>query len=211
MGLELGGSQTQAPVLGGGEAPALGGGINLSKGQKISLEKMSPGLKVVTVGLGWDVNRAQGGDFDLDTQAFLLDANDKAVSASHFIYYNNKSFGGVTHNGDNRTGQGEGDDESMTIVLDSVPSDVQKITITASIYDALVRKQNFGQVSNAYIRLLDDAGNQLCKYDLSEDYSTSMSLVVADLYRHNGEWKFSASGKGYDYELGGLLSVFGLA
>lgn len=220
MGLNLGNNTAKSSGgLGGGGidtskgGQSSGGGINLSKGSKISLAKESPGLKKVLVGLGWDTQAFEGQEFDLDAQAFLTDASKKVTKSENFIFYNNTTSpcGGVTHNGDNRTGAGEGDDETLSITLSQVAPDVEKIVFTVTIHDATTRQQNFGQVENAFIRLVnEETGQEIARYDLTEDYSTSMSLVVGELYRHNDDWKFSASGNGLAKELGGLLADFGL-
>ncbi|WP_195984013.1 TerD family protein [Clostridium sp. D33t1_170424_F3] len=186
--------------------------INLSKGQKISLSKEAPNLKVALVGLGWDTKQYDGGaDFDLDASIFLLDASGKCAHDTDFIFYNNLSSSGVTHSGDNRTGEGEGDDEAITIEFDKVPQSVERIAVTVTIYDAPARGQNFGQVQNAYVRLLDvDSGTELLRYDLGEDYSTETAIVFAEIYRYNGEWKFSAVGSGFNGGLEALCKKYGL-
>ena len=182
--------------------------INLSKGQKISLEKEAPGLKQVLVGLGWDTKKADtGSDFVLDSSVLLLGENGKLVSEKHFIFYNNTKSpdGAVEHTGDNRTGAGDGDDESIKIDLSKVSADVKKIVFVVTIHDAEARKQNFGQVSNSYVRLLDEGNNkEVARYDLGEDYSTETAMIMAELYSHNGEWKMTAVGSGY---AGGLAAV----
>lgn len=186
--------------------------INLSKGQKISLTKEAPGLKVALVGLGWDTKQYDGGaDYDLDASIFLLDASGRCAHDEDFIFYNNLSAHGVTHSGDNRTGEGEGDDEAITIEFDQIPDYVQKIAVTVTIYDAVARRQNFGQVSNAYVRLVDtQTGAELLRFDLGEDYSTETAIVFAEIYRHNGEWKFSAVGSGFNGGLEALCRNYGL-
>ena len=187
--------------------------INLSKGQKVNLSKEAPNLKVALVGLGWDIKQYDSGsDYDLDASIFLLDSRGKCAHDSDFIFYNNLSSGGVTHSGDNRTGEGEGDDESVTITLSKVPSSVQKISFTVTIHDAEARSQNFGQVSNAYIRIVDTAKNEeLLRFDLGEDYSIETAIVVAELYRHGAEWKFAAVGSGFQGGLEALCRNFGLS
>jgi tellurium resistance protein TerD len=182
--------------------------INLSKGQKISLEKESPGLKKVVVGLGWDVKRTDtGSDFDLDASCLLLGENNKLVSDRHMIFYNNTKSpdGAVEHTGDNRTGVGDGDDEQIKVNLEKIGSDVHKIVFVVTIHDAESRRQNFGQVSNAYVRLLNEEnGQEVARFDLSEDYSTETAMLMAELYKHNNEWKMTALGSGYT---GGLQAV----
>ena len=188
--------------------------LSLQKGQKIDLTKTNPGLQKVIVGLGWDVNKYDGGsDFDLDTSAFLLDASGKAPSDSSFIFYNNlkSECGSVCHMGDNLTGAGDGDDEQIKVNLATVPANIEKIAFTVTIHDYETRQQNFGQVSNAYIRILDEAtGVELIRYDLCEDFSIETCLVVGELYRHNGEWKFCAVGSGFTGGLASLCSNYGL-
>ncbi len=181
--------------------------VSLSKGGNVSLSKTDPSMKRVLVGLGWDARSTDGQDFDLDASAFLLNADGKVRSPSDFIFYNNltSSDGSVQHTGDNRTGQGDGDDEALKISLDTVPSDVSKIVFVVTIHDAATRSQSFGQVSGAFIRLVnDESQKEVTRYDLSEDASTETSMLFAELYRHNGEWKFRAVGQGY---AGGLASV----
>ncbi|MDO5560553.1 MAG: TerD family protein [Oscillospiraceae bacterium] len=188
--------------------------ISLQKGQKIDLTKTNPGLTKVIVGLGWDTNKYDGGnDFDLDASAFMLGDGDKATSDKDFIFYGNltSACGSVTHMGDNLTGEGDGDDEQIVIDLSKVPANIQKIAFTVTIYDYEARQQNFGQVSNAFIRIMDDATHQeLIRYDLCEDFSIETALVVAELYRNNGEWKFCAVGSGFGGGLGALCANFGL-
>ncbi|MTI81296.1 MAG: TerD family protein [Firmicutes bacterium] len=188
--------------------------ISLAKGQKVDLTKSNPGLTNIFVGLGWDVNQYDGGqDFDLDTAAFLLNKEGKVVSDNAIIFYNNlkDASGAIVHSGDNLTGEGEGDDEVINIDLSKVPAEVEKIAFTITIHDAAARNQNFGQVSNAFARIVN-AGNkeELIRYDLSEDYSIETALVVAELYRHNGEWKFSAVGAGYEGGLDSLCRSYGI-
>ncbi|AIQ62095.1 chemical-damaging agent resistance protein C [Paenibacillus stellifer] len=188
--------------------------INLSKGQKIDLTKTNPGLSKITVGLGWDTNKYDGGkDFDLDVSVFLADANGKVTRESNFIFFNNRQNenGSVVHTGDNRTGEGEGDDEQIQIDLASVPADVEKIAFTITIYEAEHRNQNFGQVSRSYVRIVNEVNNEeLIRFDLGEDFSIETGVVVGELYRHAGEWKFSAIGSGYKDGLAGLTRDYGL-
>ncbi|EKP0310126.1 TerD family protein [Aeromonas veronii] len=181
--------------------------VSLAKGANVSLTKTDPTMKRVLVGLGWDARSTDGQAFDLDASAFLLNASGKTRSPADFIFYNNLSSveGSVKHTGDNRTGEGDGDDESLKINLDLVPADVSKIVFVVTIHDAAARGQNFGQVSGAFIRLVnEDSQNEVTRYDLSEDASTETAMLFAELYRHNGEWKFKAIGQGYK---GGLASV----
>ncbi|MCY6484946.1 TerD family protein [Clostridium aestuarii] len=189
-------------------------GINLSKGQKINLSKEVPGLKEAIIGLGWDTNKYDGGqDFDLDASAFLV-GNDGRVSKDlNFVFYNNLKdpSGAVTHTGDNRTGEGEGDDEEIIIDFSKIPEDIGKIAITVTIYDAENRSQSFGQVSNAFVRLVNkETGEEVLRYDLSEDFSIETALVFCEIYRHNGEWKFSAVGSGFQGGLSALCKNYGL-
>ena len=188
--------------------------VSLQKGQKVDLTKGNPGLKKILVGLGWDTNKYDGGsDFDLDSAAFLLGANGKVADDADFIFYNNlkQSSGSVEHLGDNLTGAGEGDDEQIKIDLSAVPASIEKIDFTVTIHEADARKQNFGQVSNAYIRILDEGNNQeLIRYDLGEDFSVETAVVVGELYRNNGEWKFNAIGSGFQGGLAALGRNFGV-
>ena len=188
--------------------------ITLSKGQKIDLTKSNPGLKKVIIGLGWDTNKySGGGEFDLDTSLFLVGTNGKVNNDKDFIFYNNPigRNNAVIHKGDNRTGVGEGDDEQIFIEFDKVPTDVDKINVTITIHEALEKHQNFGQVSNAYVRVIDnDTEKELLRYDLGEDFSIETALVVCELYRHNGEWKFNAVGNGFSGGLAALCQNFGL-
>lgn len=188
--------------------------VSLSKGQKVDLTKGNPGLSKIIVGLGWDTNKYDGGaDFDLDAAAFLLAANGKVASDSDFVFYGNlkHSSGGVEHMGDNLTGEGDGDDEQIKVNLAAVPASVDKIGFTVTIYEAESRKQNFGQVSNAYIRIVDETSNaELIRYDLGEDFSIETAVVVGELYRNNGEWKFNAIGSGFQGGLKALCQNYGV-
>ncbi|TMU87096.1 TerD family protein [Bacillus sp. BHET2] len=188
--------------------------IQLSKGQRIDLTKTNPGLKRAVIGLGWDTNKYQGGhDFDLDASAFLVDANDKCVNDQDFVFYNNLSHPSesVIHTGDNLTGEGDGDDEQLIVDFSKIPSSVHKIGITVTIHDADLRRQNFGQVSNAFVRLVDDASdNELLRFDLGEDFSIETAVVVCELYRNRNEWKFSAIGSGFSGGLADLCRNYGL-
>lgn len=188
--------------------------ISLAKGQKVDLTKTNPGLTEVLIGLGWDTQKYDGQhDFDLDSSAFLLGSNGMVRNDSDFVFYNNNvgGNGAVRHSGDNRNGQGQGDDEVIEINLSQIPTDVQKIDFTVTIHEAEERRQNFGQVSNAYIRVINKAtGEELIRYDLGEDFSIETAIVVGELYRHNGEWKFSAIGSGFSGGLAALARNFGL-
>ena len=188
--------------------------INLQKGQKVDLTKGNPRLSKLIVGLGWDTNKYDGGaDFDLDAAAFLLGDNGKVPSDSDFIFYSNlqHSSGAVVHTGDNLTGEGDGDDEVIKVDLSKVPANISKIDFTVTIYDAESRGQNFGQVSNAYIRVVDETtGTELIRYDLGEDFSIETAVVVGEMYRNNGEWKFYAIGSGFSGGLAALCRNFGV-
>ena len=187
--------------------------ISLSKGGNVSLSKESPGLDEIIVGLGWDVRATDGQDFDLDASAFLLKEGDKVRSDADFIFYNQlkSSDGSVEHTGDNTTGEGDGDDEVVKVDLSKVPADVQKISVAVTIHDADGRRQNFGMVTNAFIRVVNEANNgELARYDLSEDASTNTAMIFGELYRHGEEWKFRAVGQGFDGGLGPLARNFGV-
>ena len=188
--------------------------VSLAKGQKVDLTKTNPGLKEVLIGLGWDTNKYDGGhEFDLDSAAFLLGATGKVTSDGDFVFYNNlkHASGSVEHLGDNLTGAGDGDDEELKIDLSKVPADIQKIDFTVTIHEADTRKQNFGQVENAFIRVVNAATNEeLIRYDLGEDFSVETAVVVGELYRHNGEWKFQAIGSGFSGGLAALGRNFGV-
>ena len=188
--------------------------INLSKGQKVSLTKGNPGLKNIMVGLGWDVNAFDSGtDFDLDTAAFMVDDSGRCPSEKEFIFYGNleHTSGSVKHMGDNLTGGGDGDDEQIMIDLSLIPQNISKIAFTVTIYDADNRRQNFGQVSNSFVRIVDQAtGEEIVRYDLSEDFSIETAIVVGELYRNNGEWKFNAIGSGFQGGLAALCGHYGI-
>ena len=189
--------------------------ISLKKGQKVDLTKTNPGLKEILVGLGWDTNRYDGGkDFDLDTSIFLLGASGKVNSDDDFVFYGNLKHvsGSVEHLGDNLTGEGSGDDEQIKIDLSKVPANVEKIDFTVTIYEADTRNQNFGQVENAFIRVVNSAtGEELIRYDLSEDFSVETAVIVGELYRNKGEWKFNAVGSGFEGGLAALGRNFGIS
>ncbi len=188
--------------------------INLSKGQKVDLTKGNPGLKKIMVGLGWDVNAFDSGTaFDLDAAAFMVGANGKCPTEKEFVFYGNLEHqsGSVKHLGDNLTGEGDGDDEQILIDLDAIPANVEKVAFTVTIYDAEARRQNFGQVSNSFIRIVDETtGQELIRYDLGEDFSIETAVVVGELYRHNGEWKFNAIGSGFQGGLAALCGHYGI-
>lgn len=189
--------------------------ISLKKGQKVDLTKTNPGLKNILIGLGWDTNKYDGGfDFDLDTSIFLLNADNKVNSTDDFVYYGNLKHesGSVEHLGDNLTGAGDGDDEEIKIDLGKVPANIEKITFTVTIYEAAKRKQNFGQVDNAFIRVVNEENNrELVRYDLGEDFSIETAVIVGELYRNKGEWKFKAVGSGFEGGLDALGDHFGIS
>lgn len=188
-------------------------GVSLSKGGNVSLSKTDPGMKNVLIGLGWDVRATDGQDYDLDASVFLLAENGKVRNDLDFIFYNNlrSADGSVEHTGDNRTGEGDGDDESIKIKLDKIPADVTKIVFVVTIHDATVRRQNFGQVEGAFIRLVnDDTQIEVTRYDLTEDASTETAMLFGELYRHNGEWKFRAVGQGYADGLASVCAQYGI-
>ena len=187
--------------------------LSLSKGGNLSLSKEAPGMTKVLVGLGWDARSTDGQDFDLDASAFLLKADGKVRADSDFIFYNQlkSTDGSVEHTGDNRTGEGDGDDEAIKIDLSKVPAEIDKIAITVTIHEADARKQNFGQVRNAFIRLVNqDNNNEVVRYDLAEDASTETAMIFAELYRNGSEWKFRAVGQGFNGGLKPLAESFGL-
>lgn len=188
--------------------------VSLSKGQKVSLTKGNPGLKNLVVGLGWDVNQYDtGAAFDLDAAAFMLGDSGKVADSGDFVFYGNlnHSSGSVKHLGDNTTGDGDGDDEQITIDLSLVPASITKIAFSATIYDAEARNQNFGQVNNAYIRIYNaDNNEELLRYDLGEDFSIETAVVFGEVYKNNGEWKFNAIGSGYQGGLAALCGNYGV-
>lgn len=187
--------------------------INLSKGEKISLEKLVPGLAQVFAGLGWDIQTSGGAEFDIDAIAFLLNNAGKLISEKHLIFYNNKQSPdperSVQQLGDNRTGAGEGDDEVIDVNLATLPTDVQKIVVVASIHEAAERQQNFGQVSNASIRLVNAADEkELVRYDLTEEFSIETIVKLGELYLEAGKWQFKALGEGFEGDLEGLIASY---
>src|SRR6478672_10069691 len=187
--------------------------VSLSKGGNVSLTKEAPGLSAVNVGLGWDARTTSGADFDLDASALLVDQNNKILSDQYFVFFNNLTSpdGSVEHTGDNLTGEGEGDDEMIKVNLAAVPAECAKIVFPVSIYDAETRGQSFGQVRNAFIRIVNQAGGaEIARYDLSEDASTETAMVFGEVYRNAGEWKFRAVGQGYTNGLAGIARDFGV-
>lgn len=189
-------------------------GITLKKGQKIDLTKGNSSLTKVLVGLGWDTNKYDGGfDFDLDAAAFCCGDDGIVHNDLDFIFYNNLKHpsGAIEHLGDNLTGEGDGDDEQILLDLSSIPAGISKINFTVTIHEAQERGQNFGQVSNAYVRVVNSDNNQeLLRYDLGEDFSVETAIVVAEIYRYNGQWKFNAIGSGFQGGLAALCRNFGL-
>lgn len=187
--------------------------ITLAKGGNVSLSKEAPNLTKALVGLGWDARTTSGLDFDLDASALLLGSSGKVLSDAHFVFYNNLKSpdGTVEHTGDNRTGEGEGDDESLLLDLSRMSPDVDKIVFPVSIHDAEARHQSFGQVRNAFIRIVNsDDGQEIARYDLTEDASTETAMIFGEVYRYNGEWKFRAVGQGYVSGLLGIVRDFGV-
>ncbi|GAB3122443.1 TerD family protein [Streptomyces calidiresistens] len=187
--------------------------VSLTKGGNVSLTKEAPGLTAVTIGLGWDTRTTTGADFDLDASAIAVDAGSKVVSDGHFVFYNNLASPdqAIQHTGDNLTGEGEGDDEQINVFLDGLGQDVDKIVFPVSIHQAEARGQNFGQVRNAYIRVINqNGGAEIARYDLSEDASTETAMVFGELYRNGAEWKFRAVGQGYASGLVGIAQDYGV-
>ena len=188
--------------------------VNLQKGQKVSLTKDNPGLNNVIVGIGWDINKFDtGGDFDLDSAAFMLTDAGRVSNQDDFIFFGNLTHpsGSVRHMGDNLTGAGDGDDEQIRIELSKVPANISRIAFTVTIYDAEQRRQNFGQVSNAYVRIFDESnGVELLRYDLGEDFSIETAAVFGELYKNGAEWKFNAIGSGYQGGLAALCNNYGV-
>jgi len=188
-------------------------GVSLAKGGNVSLSKEAPGLTAVIVGLGWDVRSTTGADFDLDASALLCNEGGRVVSDQHFVFFNNLTSpdGSVEHSGDNLTGGGDGDDEQIKVNLATVPAEVTKVVFPVSIYDADSRLQNFGQVRNAFIRIVNQAdGSEIARYDLSEDASSETAMVFGELYRNGADWKFRAIGQGYASGLRGIALDYGV-
>jgi tellurium resistance protein TerD len=188
--------------------------ISLAKGGNVSLSKEAPGMKNVLIGLGWDARATDGADFDLDASCFMLNESGKVPSDANFIFYNNlkSPCGSIEHTGDNLTGEGEGDDESLYVYLDKVPATIHKLAVGVTIHEADQRKQNFGMVSAAFIRVVNkDSGAEIARFDLSEDASTNTSMLFGELYRHGNEWKFKAVGQGFDGGLGPMAKGFGVS
>lgn len=187
--------------------------ISLQKGGNVSLTKSDPGLVNAVVGLGWDARSTDGADFDLDASVFLVGDSGKVLSDGHFVFYNQKVSpdGAVVHSGDNRTGEGEGDDESIEIELPKVSADIQRIVVAVTIHEAESRRQNFGQVRNAYMRVSNkDSNTEIARFDLSEDYSVETAMIFGEVYRNGSEWKFKAVGQGFAGGLAALASDHGV-
>ena len=182
-------------------------GINLQKGGNLSLSKTDPSLREVLVGLGWAARSSDGADFDLDASLFMVQENGKVRGDHDFIFYNQlkSTCGAVEHTGDNKTGAGAGDDEALKIRLADVPAAIARLIIAVTIHDADQRRQNFGMVQDAFVRIVNlDTNAEIVRFDLSEDYSTETAMIFAEIYRYNGEWKFRAVGQGY---AGGLAAL----
>lgn len=187
--------------------------VSLTKGGNVSLTKEAPGMTDVLVGLGWDARTTTGTDFDLDASAILVKADGKVLSDKHFIFFNNTTSpeGSVEHTGDNLTGEGDGDDEAIKVNLTLVPAEVDKIVFPVSIYEGQARQQGFGQVRNAFIRIVNQSGgSEIARYDLTEDASTETAMLFGELYRNGTEWKFRAIGQGYSSGLVGIAQDFGV-
>ena len=187
--------------------------LSLQKGGNLSLSKAAPNLTNILIGLGWDVRTTDGAAFDLDASLFMVSDTGKVRSDADFIFYNQakSSCGSVEHTGDNRTGAGDGDDESIKVDLVNVPANVSRLIVTVTIHDAQVRQQSFGQVGGAFMRVINAADNsEIARFDLSEDYSTETGMIFGEIYRHNGEWKFKAIGQGYSGGLESLCNQYGV-
>lgn len=187
--------------------------VSLTKGANVSLSRTEPGLKQVAVGLGWNARSTSGDEFDLDASAFLVKEDGKVRKDDDFIFYNNpvSSCGSVKHTGDNRTGAGEGDDETIEVDLTKIPADVSKVVFTVTIHEADSRRQNFGMVNSAFIRIInDERGAEIARYDLSEEASVETAMIFGEIYRHSGEWKFRAIGQGFRGGVEPLVRSFGV-
>ena len=188
-------------------------GVSLKKGGNVSLTKEAPTMKTAIAGLGWDMRVTDGSAFDLDASVFMVGADEKVISDASFIFFNNKTStcGSVVHQGDNRTGEGAGDDETVALHFDKIPAEVQKLVFAVTIHEAEERKQNFGMVSNGYIRIVNaDNNTEIARFDLSEDASTETAMNFGELYRHNAEWKFKAVGQGFAGGLSALAKQYGV-
>ena len=188
-------------------------GVSLKKGGNVSLTKEAPTMKTAIAGLGWDMRVTDGSAFDLDASVFMVGADEKVISDASFIFFNNKTSpcGSVVHQGDNRTGEGAGDDETVALHFDKIPAEVQKLVFAVTIHEAEERKQNFGMVSNGYIRIVNaDNNTEIARFDLSEDASTETAMNFGELYRHNAEWKVKAVGQGFAGGLSALAKQYGV-
>jgi tellurium resistance protein TerD len=188
--------------------------LSLQKGGNVSLDKVAPGMTKLLIGLGWDERATDGVDFDLDASLFLLKQDGKVREDSDFIFYSNltSKCESIVHQGDNLTGSGEGDDECIKVDLPKIPTEISKLSVVVTIHEAQARNQNFGQVSNAFVRIVNDETNEeVARYDLSEDYSVETAMIFGEIYRHNGEWKFKAIGQGFEGGLRALALGFGVA
>ncbi|MBC7541831.1 MAG: TerD family protein [Candidatus Sericytochromatia bacterium] len=188
--------------------------VSLSKGGNVSLSKEAPGLKSITIGLGWDARATDGAEFDLDASLFMVNAEGKVRGDTDFIFYNNakSTDGSIEHTGDNKTGAGDGDDEQIKVTLTGVPADVAKMTVGVTIHEADKRNQNFGMVSGAFMRIINqDGGTEIARFDLSEDASTETAMVFGEVYRHGDDWKFKAIGQGYAGGLAAMAKTFGVS
>jgi len=188
-------------------------GVSLKKGGNVSLSKEAPGMTKILVGLGWDERATDGAEFDLDASVFLVTDSGKVRGDADFIFYNNttSTCKSVEHTGDNKTGEGDGDDESVLVDLEKIPTDVTKLIFTVTIHDAASRNQNFGQVANAFIRIVNRSNDsEVARYDLSEDASIETAMLFGELYRHNSEWKFRAVGQGFEGGLSAMCAQFGI-
>lgn len=208
MGINLGSGFGNLAGNTNNNAPT-GGILNLNKNDVLDLTKRNPGLKKVMLGAGWDTSNS-GSDFDLDIAAFLLDANNKFNTVSNVIFFNNKSGRGITLGGDNRTGAGEGDDETINIELDNIDPSIVKIVFVVTIHEAMAKRQTFGMINNSYVRLVDleQNGKELCRFNLKENGSTATSVIFAELYRNGAEWQFKAVGEGKIADLNGVLALY---
>lgn len=208
MGINLGSGFGNLTGNTNNNAPA-GGVLNLNKNDILDLTKRNPGLKKVMLGAGWDISNS-GSDFDLDIAAFLLDANNKFNTVSNVIFFNNKAGRGITLGGDNRTGAGEGDDETINIELDNIDPSIVKIVFVVTIHEAMAKRQTFGMINNSYVRLVDleQNGKELCRFNLKENGSTATSVIFAELYRNGAEWQFKAVGEGKIADLNGVLALY---
>ena len=208
MGINLGSGFGNLTGNKNNNAPA-GGVLNLNKNDILDLTKRNPGLKKVMLGAGWDTSNS-GSDFDLDIAAFLLDSNNKFNTVSNVIFFNNKAGRGITLGGDNRTGAGEGDDETINIELDNIDPSIVKIVFVVTIHEAMAKRQTFGMINNSYVRLVDleQNGKELCRFNLKENGSTATSVIFAELYRNGAEWQFKAVGEGKIADLNGVLALY---